>query len=383
MTTINILKPTEHTIKTLSPNGELIDVSSDADSLSQIIINDASCQIMSVNMPVKQTRQIIKALPFALEEQIANDIDDNHIHFLGKIANEAFAMIVDRNVIESVIEQYNPDELLYLPLLLPVKSSAISICILDGVASVRCNQFNAMSIQADILALVLERIKTDTLTDIEIYDFDKNNELISIELENLGFQVNVKPVESLIEHIKANTNTSSFNLIAGPYQKKKTKTETKLGKFKVPAGLAAALLIVIFAANLKEMKQYDQMADLVKSASKNFYTQLFPDERVRSIKRQFSDKIEEADGGVVASNGFINLLGNTANEIKSLGIVEWDAIRFTRKKNELELNLIVNNIAQLDQIKTQLTKNGLQVDIASATETGSKIKGVLKVKQNG
>jgi len=58
-------------------------------------------------------------------------------------------------------------------------------------------------------------------------------------------------------------------------------------------------------------------------------------------------------------------------------------VRFTRQKNELEINLIVDNIAQLDSVKQKMTDSGLLVDIASATNTGKRIKGVLKVSKNG
>ncbi|MGR6873901.1 hypothetical protein ACU6U9_16675 [Pseudomonas sp. HK3] len=45
--------------------------------------------------------------------------------------------------------------------------------------------------------------------------------------------------------------------------------------------------------------------------------------------------------------------------------------------------MIVDNIAQLDNIKQKLSGNGLIVDIASATNTGKRVKGVLKVSKNG
>lgn len=384
MRTIKIYNPVSQSLKDVNQNGELEDLnSSEIAELNQLILNTNACQVLSAEMPVKQARQIVKALPFALEEQLANEIDDNHIHYLGKDAGLAYALLVEHTFIESVVSEYNPDTLCYLPLLLPYSDKQVTICLLDGIASVRHSEFGAASVSPEILPLLLERLKTDERSTIDLYDFDQSNELLVLEFENLGYDVNVSDNSSLLEHLDNQLLKQVNNLRSGIYQKKKAKAETKFTKLKAPLALAASVLLVVFIVQLKEMKQYEQMGNLVSTASKDFYKTLFPEERIRSIRRQFNEKLEDADGISTGGSGFIHILGSASKDISLSGNVEWDAVRYTGKKNELELNLIVSNIAQLDSIKKKLTENGLQVDIASATETGSKIKGVLKVKQNG
>lgn len=382
MTTINIYEPISQRVSNLDESLHEVSLNS-VENLDKLIINSTACQVLSVQMPVKQAKQIIKALPFALEEQLANDIDKNHIHYLGKENGEAHALVVDHDLMTSAVNSSNPNGLYYFPLLLPQVQKGVCVCILDGIANIRFSKFGAMSVGLDILPLVVERLKNDECEIVEFHDLDEKNELLALELENIGFEVVKGEASSLYAHLNNQLAQTDANLLSGIYQKRKAKNSTKLNKFKAPLALAAALLVATFVIQLKELNQYKQMGDLVASASKSFYSNLFPDERVRSLRRQFKDKLEEVGGSSTINNGFVSLLANTTKGINESGGAQWDAIRYTGKKNEIEVNLIVKNVAQLDGIKQKLSNSGLQVDITSATEIGSQIKGVLKVKQNG
>lgn len=382
MIKINIHNSRSQSFNEIEETGHLKLAADDLEP-SHIVINSTQCQVLSAEMPVKQVKQIIKALPFALEEQLANDIDENHILYVGREKTRAYALVLEHSIIDSYVQTYNPDSLQYLPLMLPITENGATVCILDGIASIRISESQAMSVSIDILSLVLEEIKKEDLNKVQFFDLDERHELLPLEIENIGFEISKGDSQALTSFIHQQVVKQTNNILSGTYAKKKIKSDTKFSKLKPLMALVATFLVVVFVIQYKEMKQYQQMGDLVKSASKDFYVTLFPDERVRSIKRQFRDKLEASGGATAASNGFINLLANASKGINSLGAVEWDAIRFSKKKNELELNLVVKNVAQLDNIKKKLTGNGLQVDIASATETGSKIKGVLKVSQNG
>lgn len=368
---------------TLSETGQLIE-STDVDSpVGHIVLSGNECQVLSAAIPVKQTKQIIRALPFALEEQLANEIESNHIEYIGRSNGLAYAMVIEHGKIQSLVSQYNPDTVQYLPLLLPVDVSRIQMCIINGIANIRVDEFTAFTVGAELAGRMIQAYKTENLATVVFYDLNGKHELIALELESAGFEVVKQTAEQFTATLNINAQSSKWNLLAGQYVKKKAPVKTKNSKLKPLAYLAASLLAVAFLSNIIQLKQYQQMAELVESSSKNFYEQLFPGEKARILKRQFKDKLAQAGGGTASSSGFINLLGESSKEISLVSGVEWDAIRFNRNKSELELNLIVDNIAQLDSIKNKLATQGLVVDIASANNTGKRIKGVLKVRKNG
>ncbi|MAA70820.1 MAG: hypothetical protein CL679_03715 [Bermanella sp.] len=383
MTHLHLLNSQSHSLWKVDQGDIHAAELNEGEALDALILNGPICQVLSAQMPVKQSRQIIKALPFALEEQLANEIDHNHIQFLGREGTQAHALVCDTHIMETLIQQFNPDKLLYLPLLLPQIEQGICVCILDGMASIRYSTYGAMNITAELLTLALEKLKIKEDMIVEFYDLDDQHNLLPLEIENLGYEVQQPERKELINHIEKASIGYQWNLLTGAYAKKKAPVKTKQSKLKSPLSIAAALIISVFFIQLIQMKQYQQMTELVKDASKSFYVTLFPGENVRSIRRQFRDKLEESGSGPVTSAGFISILAAATKDISTNSNIEWDAVRFTRQKNELEVNVIVDNIAQLDSIKQKMTSNGLLVDIASATNTGKRIKGVLKVSKNG
>lgn len=383
MTHLHLLNSQSHSLWKVDQGDIHAAELNEGEALDALILNGPICQVLSAQMPVKQSRQIIKALPFALEEQLANEIDHNHIQFLGREGTQAHALVCDTHIMETLIQQFNPDKLLYLPLLLPQIEQGICVCILDGMASIRYSTYGAMNITTELLTLALEKLKIKEDMIVEFYDLDDQHNLLPLEIENLGYEVQQPERKELINHIEKASIGYQWNLLTGAYAKKKAPVKTKQSKLKSPLSIAAALIISVFFIQLIQMKQYQQMTELVKDASKSFYVTLFPGENVRSIRRQFRDKLEESGSGPVTSAGFISILAAATKGISTNSNIEWDAVRFTRQKNELEVNVIVDNIAQLDSIKQKMTSNGLLVDIASATNTGKRIKGVLKVSKNG
>ena len=358
------------------------DISGD-ESINKLVINGPACQTLSVSMPVKQARQIIKALPFALEEQLANEIDSNHIHYVGREGSEAFALVCELTSMDYLISQYDPNSILYFPLLLPQIEQGVCVCILDGVANIRHSKYGTISVIPELVTLTLEKLKSENINTVEFYDLDDTHNLLPLEIENIGYEVQQPDNKTLFAHIEKAAAGYQWNLLSGAYTKKKAPVKTKHSKIKAPLAIAATLIVTVFFIQLIQMKQYQQMSTLVSDASKSFYSTLFPGENVRSIRRQFKDKLENSNGGPVNSAGFIALLADATKDIKSDETIEWSAVRFTRQKNALEINLIVDNIAKLDSIKQKMTGNGLSVDIASATNTGKRVKGVLKVSKNG
>lgn len=377
-----ICSHTNHSLFSLNDVGEYTFLEQ-VENANQVLLAGNECQILSAHIPVKQAKQIIKALPFALEEQLANDIESNHIEFLGRNDGLAFALVLDHKKIQTLIEKYNPDSIQYLPLLLPYENNKITICILNGIANIRANEFSAFTVNADLTSRLVQDFKNEDFEVIDFYDIDEKHDLIALELESAGFQINKPDKALLISTIKENANKNKWNLLTGPYTKKKVPVKTKHSKLKPLMYLAASLLAISFATNIIQLKQYQQMTELVENASQSFYEQLFPGEKARVLKRQFKDKLSHAGAGSTGNTGFVNLLGGSSKLINQIADVEWDAIRFNKNKNELELNLIVDNIAQLDSIKGKLAEQGMMVDIASANNTGKRIKGVLKVRKNG
>ena len=343
------------------------------------------CNILSAAMPTKHARQIVKALPFALEELLANDVESNHLHYIGRSNGQAHALTIQHSVIKSVIESHKPNKLFYLPMLLPIGPDNISVLIIEGNACVRINEHLAFSVPVDFLPLALEKhLGQDEgkLNVVISYAGDKPD-LLELQLENLGLNIEQTEFSKVLQHIQSQTILATNNLLSGQYQVKASGDKKSNSKLTAVITLAAFLFALIISINLITTSQQSNLAGLVKAASKEFYLQLFPGERVRGIKRQFAEKLDNNTATGQGSAGFTQILAITAGEIRQSKSAEIHAVRFTAKKGTLEISVITENVAQLDGIKKKLEQKNLLVEIASANNDGKRIKGLLKVSENG
>lgn len=357
---------------------------------TRVFLMGNSCVIHSIEMPLKQERQILKALPFALEEVISTDLDDTHVHYLGKKEGRAYSLVIDKGTLRRLSDDPIIMAASYLPLALPISANEITVVIIDGYAYIRSSAFNAYSIPLSLLEASLEQliVSGDEVTAISLCDLTSsaNNEvdpLLLASLENLGVEIKLADREVIISSI-IDDNKKNENLFTGSYKKAERKKVTKVFKFKpLLFMLSAALILLLFIFTNKAM-QINAQADAVNKASIEFYSVLFPEETVRPrlMRKLFNNALASRGSTALSRGGFTNLLSKVAQEAKSDKNIGFDSIKYSSKKNTIELGLTSKNVNQLEKLKKNLVKKNLKVEIASANQKGNSIKSILKVTGN-
>ncbi len=286
-----LLNNIQDPVRQLQNNGQLLELaeSEQAGTMNDVILlTGTQCQVLNAPMPIKQPRQIIKALPFALEDQLANDLDQNHLVFLGRTNGQAM---------ESVSQAYPAQKMFFAPLLLPSNPGVTTVLILNGQACVRLGEFSAFAVPVALLALTLERYLSadDANKSVAICFAEEADELLQVQLENLGLDITLQEFTEVYQHLLAQARQSKTNLLSGPYQVKIKKENAASQKLKACFTLAASLFVIVVATNWIGASQQNTLASLVQTASKQYYQTLFPDETVRrGLKRIFNDKLETA-----------------------------------------------------------------------------------------
>lgn len=358
-------------------------------SNSQVYLFGTSCNVVSVPMPLKQEKQIVKALPFALEEVIGSELEDTHIKYINRIDSNAYSLVTSKLQIQKLYDNEEIEAVGFLPNTLPLKEEGVSVFIIDDTASVKISNHYFYSVPCAMLEKSLHEqlIVNPTIKTISVYELNNKasqNDLLLSQLEGLDAEVIKLGAQDIIGNINSQP-IKSFNLFCNEFKRIKAKTSAKTSKFKLPLSLAAASLLIIFISISIETSRLESQARAVQTASVDFYKKLFPDERVRPrlMKRQFNDYIKEAGAGTGGHSGFTSLLANTAVETQSFKNIDFESIKFNSKSKSLEISLTCESVNQLDKLKDKLTNKGLLVDIASANQSGKTVKGVIKVSNNG
>ena len=354
-----------------------------------LLIIDSACSIVSVDMPLKQEKQIIKALPFALEEAIGSELEETHISFLAKKDSKAYSMVVAKQVMNNLFEDNRNAAVFYLPTLLPCKDSTLTIAVINEVACIKASEVEAYSVPLVLLEKALTaQLHGSKIETIELYiaqtSAAKDNNLLKAQLDSFGVEIIEGQLNTLLAAF-APPPIKSKNLLGGEYKRIKQSNKFKATKFRPVMYASVALLILALSIISIQTTQLSGQAAAVKLASVEFYKKLFPGERVRPrlMKKQFNDLINENNGNHANDTGFTTLLASTAGEVRSLKSISFESIKFNQKNGVLEASLICKTVNQLDQLKNALAKKGLSVDIASANQSGNSVKGVIKVSSNG
>jgi len=266
---------------------------------------------------------------------------------------------------------------------LNIQDNRPSLLSIKNDIYIKTNALYSVCVPVRLLTFTLEQLRSaDKIqNELNLCEIDELDPLQKAELTNLGFELFDADTAHVLPGLPIDKN---LNLMTGPYKPKQIKTNKKPFKFKTPVAMAATVLVATLIGVSIETKQIEAKATAVKTASIDYYKRLFPNERVRerAFKRQFRDSVGDSkDSGGIAT--FTNLLAVSTKEISSNKNLEIDAVRYNKSKSILELNLIAGNVGQLETLKSSLSGKNLSVEIASANQSGGKIKGLIKVKRNG
>ncbi len=170
-------------------------------SIKDIFIADHTVNIVSVVMPLKQDKQIEKALPFALEESISSDLEDTYIKYIGKKSDKAYAFIANKNLIGQFSKNEKITSVSYLPAFLPQTENGVTVVIIDDTAMIHINKYISFSIPVSLLEHSLASLTQDdgNLKYIGLCELTPNkkgeiDDLLLAQLQNLHLEITeIKP----------------------------------------------------------------------------------------------------------------------------------------------------------------------------------------------
>ncbi|MFN2308949.1 MAG: type II secretion system protein GspL [Gammaproteobacteria bacterium] len=350
-----------------------------------VLVPSADVLLVSAKVPTQNRQRARKAVPFALEEQLAEDVEDLHFALGGVDADGQWLVAVAaRARMDDWLAQLHdaglrPDRLYPEAVLLPLAAGSASLLLEDGQALLRDQPGSAQTVSAgllpDLLALLGER----------------NPAGIALTVWHCGGELPVwqAPISAALEPCPGGAlavlaaglaRDDLPDLLQAAYSRKE-----EYGRLWRPWRAAAALLLIgVLLSMLHHGLLYRRLS--VESAElraqiEQVYTQAIPGGRVVNPRVQMEQQLtllrrQQGGGG----NDFLGLVGQLGGVIAASPGIELRGVNF--REGRLDLELSAADIQALDQLKQQLTEAGaLSVDIQSAT-TGAdrRVQGRLRVE---
>lgn len=343
-----------------------------------------------LNLPGVQGRHLPKALPFALEESLIEDISLYHLVTdgkIGKFTHRVYCSLSDQlnRLLEAcdhrhiTVRQLIPETSL-VPDNTLVHYGNFWLINIAGLSEAKIHE-SAISAYFEGLCLDLEN---ESQADITLIDknLDTAN-LLKTQLESSfpGIFKSIKVQQGNFEEVRETTLKGKCgDLLTDQFRPAEIKEERPSVWWKPIALLAACWCIISFIQINIENKQLIAQQEQVKSETISLYKRLFPGERIRFLERQIRSKVK--GDSTVASAGVMTMLAQASKALQQENLqqnIEWQSFRFNDRQNELILDLSSKTLAQLQTYKSALEQQGLIVEIAQATNDDKGVKGRLKI----
>ena len=352
-----------------------------------LIIPNEDVVLTSVTIPSKNKKQLLQAIPFALEDNLAEDIEELHFAiFQEKPQGETHVAVINRDRLDDYLSLLKDNGLtahFVLPQVLvqTIKKDAWSLLeshdnsVSDSdnqaTVSVRLNKYAGFFSDKSLLELFIQQLEEDKpellLSNIAADELPK--ELQDIALEALDpAQVFYESASSAID----------LNLLSGfVSNKKESHINWKAWRpaFVIASMLLATWIGILGWQNTKLQKQRKQLDQSIN----NLFTATFPKSRIVDPAQQMASKLNQLKknaGGTVSSP--LPLIADISPLLKEYKDLSLNEIRF--KENKLELVVQSPNLSRLETFKKDvLKKSNLQLEISSSTTTADKVEAILLV----
>ena len=349
-----------------------------------VVVPGEKVLFLSAVVPGKNIQRVQQAIPYVLEDNVIDDVDDLHFAISKKTLdssdNKYNVSIINKDYFESVIEVLEKVDVFADVMIADYFLLKDDTLFFDG-ERILCNSEDVkFSSEIDSVVelgseLISDKKKLKLINCNQ--SLDENN-LLKTFVENAKLveeQLNLHPLLFLVK----NNPNNNINLLQANYKKKKDWSQT--GKAWLPATVLLLLWLVIQAGvfvfdYIKLSKQSRALNSEITKIYKNTFPQ---SRRIIDAKAQMQQKLlsfRKRKGQ--SGRGFTEMLSNSASILSKMKGVEIKSLRYYDGKINLEIK--IPTLQMLNKLSELLNKEkGYQVEIQNASSGKESVVARLQI----
>jgi general secretion pathway protein L len=379
---------------------QLAAASQQADNREVIVLFPGEIAILNcVQLPARSQRQALQALPFVVEEQLAEDIEKVHLSVGARHADGRWpVLVVDLAIMASLMDLCEQVSLRLKSVfvdaqMLPASEGHLSILMHDDRVLFNATHAVAVFDRASAAAMIHFLLGESLVTHVQIrfQGDDEEQALLAqqlstefsalgetqVQMEKTGGEATGIPV---LASLLLPAQTSAINLLQGHFTVR--QPSGKLPWWQMVAAVLLFAWIGQLGLQLGSGAYFNYQAGVLEKSSEEQYRKLFPDAKHVSNprKRLESRLLEGADSA--GENSFGRLFSGSIQALNSLpdrAGLTIEQLRYEGDQGQLELELKASSIDQLDKFKQALGKLGLSSRISSANDSDGSITGRMQI----
>lgn len=350
-----------------------------------VLLSSDEVVLTSATIPSKNRKQLLQAIPYALEDTLADDIEN--LHFVveqdsNSEDKESKVAIINRNLLAEILDLLKSKGItasFVLPELLTHKleSGAWSIAYTNNdnhiSASVRLDKYKGFVCDQEMLDMfIAEPLEQQAPTSIFSNTKSEN-------LPQALQDINASYIESGTIDYKSAVSALPLNLLTNFVRRSQQSSSVNLKAWKPVALLGGVLASIWMGIFFWQNNLLQLQSNELKAQIEQVYKDTFPKGRIVDAPIQMSsalNKLKSNVGTTIESPlPLIADLGPLLKEYKDLALNE---VRY--QENQLSMTIESPNLSLLEKFKNDAaTTRNLKIEIKDSTTTANKVKAVILI----
>ncbi|CZF81940.1 type II secretion system protein GspL [Grimontia marina] len=351
-----------------SPAQQEVIASGEAESLSQLtdyaadrdvvaLADSAAMTLTTATIPAGSERQLDTVLPFLLEDDLAQDVDQVHITLLGKSGELANVAVIEHKVLLRWLDDLSEANLHVRKLVpdclcLPLHDDGYSAANLNHRWLLRTGETEGSSAEEGWLPVWLQ-----SLDSAQEKGGIKTVYSYSDVPEDMGDKWKAEPCELVMLLLAQQAMQSRYNLLVGRY-KPQNQIYKHLKPWRGAAIAAAVLLAVLGGKEVADIYQMESQAAQYREQSEAKVRALLPQNQ-RIPTTSYMRRILEGEvnrlSGAGTQSGVMVWMAELGPLLESAPGIQLDAMRFDQDRGELRLNARGKDFGDFEKLRKALS----------------------------
>jgi general secretion pathway protein L len=362
-----------------------------------LLAPSADVALFMAQLPAGNEARLQQLAPFALEEQVSEDLED--LHFAVGTRNgetgEVPVVVASRERMQAWLAQAEalgvmPKAMYAESDLAPLLPGHVTLLVAPEGLVLRNEAGRPVVFPPDDPALALSMLLGSgadlSTVNLSVHALPEDWPRYEAAIEALrdrvaSLQVQLHAGGLLGLYAQGIGTSAPVNLLQGAFKPQRRATNLWL-RWRAAAALLGALLLLHVAAGLWELHSTRQEARRLDAEISRVYGSIFPGQQPgRQVRRTLEARMRAVGSGGNAQGELMGLLAALAAARQNVPLATLDSM--TYKPGQLQLTLSAPDASTLEQFSQALKAGGFGATVASGNQTDRGFKGQIDMKVAG
>ncbi|MGI2049069.1 type II secretion system protein GspL [Shewanella oncorhynchi] len=339
-----------------------------------VLVPAAAMTLTSVHLPEKGQRQALKALPFMLEEALADDVDAMHFTVGPRDGDALSVVAVAHEQMQTwlsclteaglKVKRIVPD-----CLALPLQECQWAAMNFGNELLLRTGLASGQSLPLPWLPIALEQLRP-AQGEVSVASYTEM-QLEGVELKPQSLELPMLVLARGILH-------APVNLLSGVYTPKREYSKQLMMWKSAAIVIAIACVLALVNKGLTIHQVNGQIADL-KAQSESIYQQVIPgNSRIVNLRSQMESQLRALQGQGSGAE-FFAMLDGLQDAFKQVPELKPNSLRFESARNEIRMQVSAKNYAQIEKFK-EIVGRRFQLDGGTMNSGEEQVTSTLTLR---